>query len=1266
MLSYSDKEVMEMLFKSPDNGSKRPFAVAVILIMVMAALISVNISTDSLRLIETEVSNNTAYHRVDNITSIGDLDNDGFIDIALLIPLNSSFEADGGTAHIFLGTEEGYPAISPENADVSFYGGPGFELGSSMDVWDIDGNGWGEVVLGCPGANGSAGRVLMFDSVLVNGAPKGTFIPSNQAYVILERASKFRFGEHISVSEYNGDQYEDLVVISGKNDTLDPELAIYPGGSAPGTGDHLTLDALSVSPLTSHCSVDLIGKGRDAFVYSTPDKGETRITYIDPGPALDTKKITGLNGIGTSLSAFDVNGDMEEDLLVGNPKQNDVSIFFGNETYWESLGGMNYDIRNITLTGPPSSLFGTAMTVLGPSDFTPDNGLMVSAPGNDEGSVFRFDLPFLLSQYDWDEHSMETIAPAGADLFGMHLLAIGDPKDTGYPGILISARSDNNRLVIHEYDRSPNPPKLSLDAPSRENPLAGVVKIKASTSDLDGDVSPWDIKFFYSVDNRSWATVGNGIPDEVISNQAIKNWNTSVLENRYFFLMVQVNDSYGNTVRRYSNSVEVFNHEEPTTILIYPTDGTLLKGNEEITARVIVAEKEEIDYPIDFLYSRDGENWINFGNTSTPISGSDVDYSFTIDTETIPDGDIWFKVNATTVYGLGREDSNSEPCVLDNAYAPVVEFTGNYTGAARNIVNFTLRARDRDDDLQQPLELYYRVLDTIPWEFMGNMSGPLENDTFYFEWDTTSVENDIYQVKVFATDSTNKEAEVILNVTIDVHNLYTPSVDFIDIDEDSVFSGIPRLTAVITDRDRNFNNSNVSFFYRDPDVGFWNRITPVLVKGTSAIADWDTTSVENGDYDLRVEVIDRDGLVGSHEIFGVTVKNVKPPIVEGELIPTIGSLSGVVRLRFNVSDDQEVPMRNILVEIFVFSEWVEIEGVEKADPNQTFEPWKNISYHIDWNTATLSPTGERVFPDGPVYEYKFTVTDQDGEPDSWRSVVTYTVKNAGTNNGGDPEEEEEEEGGLSTGALAIIIFASIILLVIILIVLFIFLGSRKEKEGTLPPIEIPKPKPRVEVIEPQEQRPERSDDIYTPSERETRPSAPEPEEPEPGLDDSFLSYASEAGPDLEGPDAEIYSAEGPTLIDDMFMETVPAPERKKKAPRKKEDERIDIDLPEGAMPDTSEEWEDVDEWDDVEEDEEEWEELDEFDDEEDWDDLEEEEGEWEELEDDEEEWESEDEDYEEEVFVVTCKCGEEIEIPTSFKGSKFRCPSCKRTGKLRK
>jgi hypothetical protein len=432
--------------------------------------------------------------------------------------------------------------------------------------------------------------------------------------------------------------------------------------------------------------------------------------------------------------------------------------------------------------------------------------------------------------------------------------------------------------------------------------------------------------------------------------------------------------------------------------------------------------------------------------------------------------------------------------------------------------------------------------------------------------------------------------------------------------------------------------------------------------------DWQTTDVLNGVYSIRVELKDLDNLSAVDQIDNIRIKNIYPPVLEPDLPPFNLAVSGIVRLYFNITDDEPIPHGNIRVEVQVLGLWVDIGNASRFNPGGTFEPGVPVQYYVDWDTTARDDDGDKIFPDGMGYDVKITVIDSDGEQDSYKSPVSYHVKNSE-----DTVDDDDDTGsdlGLPGWAIAAIVIGILLLLMLIFLI-FILRGDRRTKEP-IPQITMPvKEEPPPVVIEEQPTITKlegRDGGIYSP------PGWEEPAQETPSKDLLMFTADSDMsglGLDLGKPEDEEHLAD---LRDEMFAEKPRRPPRKAaKPPKKKKSPRtempeisdtIDIDLPDGVIPTQfeatpsreevmEEEWVETEEWGEEEED---WDELEE----EDWEELEEE-G-WVEEED---EWEEDEEDEEEEEgMIVTCKCGEEIEIPPEFKGTKFRCPDCGRKGKI--
>ncbi|MBN1390404.1 MAG: hypothetical protein JXA22_07170 [Candidatus Thermoplasmatota archaeon] len=1423
-----------------------------------------------------------------DVRSIGDFDRDGFIDIIMTMPTNATNGPDSGVVFLFWGSKDGFPALEPYNADLVITGEEGFLLGQSVVAWDYAGDTWPDLVIGCPGALGGTGKLLVYESSDINIAVKGTILDPSQAVFEIAGNDTYLFGSHLEVGDMTGDGVDDLMVLSMRSGTTLPRFEMFSGGVLPDFGYEIELPQNSVKNNTRTASLDLYGTGRDAFIFSSPDNGELRIinievsdtpfflpganvtgvvdlqgsiatsgntwgwgagddgwdtspthiydsatgydsvryneatgnannanrsigvenklfievggilttsnerdmsgaygvsfrllpsninginsailsfdweyedwgfesqerlwikarltgssgsmTYLgsgmdrNPEPDLtpeiftmpgqttsngpnlfgtgsfqtdilqlidgpgeyyldmggkisrwtassefggfgfdnitltfrtlshDIKTLTGSGGLGSGLLSADCDRDGQEDLMVGSPTQGTVRIFRGGQPYWVQLAGINQGMCNTTITGTPNSGIGTSMARLGTSPFNLVPSIAIAAPldyigPGSLGRIYVFDLPIPDGELAVASAREVNDAPEDFNNYGWRVISVEDHDGNLYPELLVLSWTWSGHLRTTLVDRSPTPPKLWILTPKRHETVSGHVNISARVFDIDKDAKVEDVRFYRSSDNRSWNPIGDGSPDSVEGDVAVKFWNTTLFANGGYFFKVSIIDSFGLETAMYTDRVDVLNHAPPFVKLIYPADLTELRWVEDITAKVIIPSSEELDPPVRFYYSRDNITWTEYANRSAPIDGATSDYMAEFDTEPLMDGPIWFMVNASTRYGLGSGSRNIAPAFINNYYPPQGEILRPFPGSTiSGAFIVTVSTQDQDDDVISPLQLFVRQTDVETWDLLGNMTGG-QNGTFTFEWDTTLLDNGEYDLMARVVDSTNLQVELMLDEPVTIHNLYEPAVTITSHTGGDSLTGLVTFTAVVTDRDMNIRESDIRFLYRPQGVDIWNSMGRTFLLGTLVQVNWDSTTVKNGLIDVRVEVTDQDNLTGMHQISDVRVKNIYGPKLQTNLPSFNLPLSGVVRLSFNVSDDEPVPPANIKVEVLVRTTWVVIDNVSRTDPGGAFVPDQWTLYYVDWNTAERDGSGDRMFPDSLGYDVKVTVTDSDGEMIEYITPVAYHVRNEGI----EGDDDDDGQALFLEGWMIAVIVIVIILLFILILLIFMFRGDRKIKEP-VPKVSVPQvtaiPASHPTSLEPLTPVEKREGGIYS-------PPGWEPSTVTAPAEDIPLFMAGSETVDL-GIDLDLEQDKDEEDLTDLRDELFgQRKERKPKRPAIKRtrqvrapviEETVDIMLPEGVVPPSiaqrgteagpEEEWGETEEWGEDED----WEELDE-----------------EELEElDEEEWEDVDEEPKEDL-IITCKCGEKIEIPSVFKGTKFRCPQCGRKGSI--
>ena len=130
-------------------------------------------------------------------------------------------------------------------------------------------------------------------------------------------------------------------------------------------------------------------------------------------------------------------------------------------------------------------------------------------------------------------------------------------------------------------------------------------------------------------------------------------------------------------------------------------------------------------------------------------------------------------------------------------------------------------------------------------------------------WDTTALADGLYDVHAIATDNAgNTSSSTVVNVRVD-NTLPTATID----DPGQYVHGIVTLSS--TTADSGSGIGQVAYQYSAAGAETWS----------TTGAAWDTTSLSDGQYDLRVSATDRAGNVQTSTVRTVTVDNTPPTAV---------------------------------------------------------------------------------------------------------------------------------------------------------------------------------------------------------------------------------------------------------------------------------------------------------------------------------------------------------------------------------------------------
>ncbi|MDI6791353.1 MAG: Ig-like domain-containing protein [bacterium] len=424
---------------------------------------------------------------------------------------------------------------------------------------------------------------------------------------------------------------------------------------------------------------------------------------------------------------------------------------------------------------------------------------------------------------------------------------------------------DDTSDAAFTIDNDAHTPTVTLTSPAAGDIWSGTQNIKWDGQDLDpGDILAMRINV--SADSgTTWSLLANNEP-----NDGIYPWNTTtVADGRGYMIAVTISDGTS-TASDTSGAFKIDNFPySPVVRVLQPNGGKTWKGTQTITWQANDPDSDPL--LIDIYYS------LNRGLTWKVLSiGETNDGRFDWNTTGVSDGQSYLiKVRAQDDTRLAAEDVSDAVFTIDNPSAPKVTVTYPNGGEKlRGTQQIWWQASDEDGD-SIAIDISYSSNGGVNWVVVvqGEVNDGIK------EWNTTTVpDGNNYLVKVKAIDTTGLSGEDTSDAPFMIDNVpYAPVVTLraLNGSETQPLSGMITISWTATDTDG--DKLTVDIAYSSDGGTTWKTIAAGVANTTSYY--WDTTSLPDGNYQIRITADDGDTASGTGSVIsaGFNINNPKPP-----------------------------------------------------------------------------------------------------------------------------------------------------------------------------------------------------------------------------------------------------------------------------------------------------------------------------------------------------------------------------------------------------
>jgi hypothetical protein len=601
-------------------------------------------------------------------------------------------------------------------------------------------------------------------------------------------------------------------------------------------------------------------------------------------------------------------------------------------------------------------------------------------------------------------------------------------------------------IINITIDNPNRPPSIELLTPKDNDELTGIVVVRATAVDFDGDINNSGVTFSITpfMTKSNWQIIGNDPIPEINGTGAniySISWDTTAVPDSWYLLKAYVMDNSNLTNESIISELKVHNNDDnpPIIELTNPQNGEILKETHMISARVRDLEDNIESHGVDYYYSVDNDQWRYIGTTGDPRNNDPQYYDFLWQTITIPDGKYWLNVTVSDETQLKSHDVLDDPIFIHNSKlnAPFVKILAPTRG--QHIKGaFTLRASaiDLEKNIDTNGVLFYFSTDNNDWTVISNVPSPTETSDNIYElsWNTTIHPDGKYWLRAEANDVDGLSGFGNSDYFFIHNSLENPPKVRLLAPNSGEISGIVKVNASVFDLENNVAEDGVDFYYSTDNVT-WQRITsdssgtPMYDEELYYEITWDTHLVPDDLYWLRATADDDTSLIG----FDISDNQI---IVHNKL-------TNPPRITFK-QPQSGVPLsriQSITVEVIDFDDDVDGVGFYYSSDNESwklintlFKPGKGNIYSIMWNTENIV---------NGHYYLKVRATDKMGnQKEVWSGPFEVT----------EGKRKKSDDSGdfisflKSPSGIWMIVIIVIIIIMALLVMFMLKRSKRREKE----------------------------------------------------------------------------------------------------------------------------------------------------------------------------------------------------------------------------